>query len=127
MLKSIPSRMLKDSVVLKVPTSVDRWGHEVFEEYAINNVHLQTDNKTTLSINNTEVTLVGVLFIDGRKSLPKYDIESLQLQAQNSGSVMRAVVTNYTGQVVGDYRVLVVDGLPDVPATRVHHWELGLV
>jgi hypothetical protein len=28
---------------------------------------------------------------------------------------------------IGDYAVLIVDDLPDVPATRRHHWELGLV
>lgn len=127
MLKPIPARMLKDTVVLKVPTGNDRWGHETFEEYTINNVHLQSDNVTKLSNNNTEVTLTGVLFIDGTRSVPRYDIDGLQLQAHNTGSTMRAIVYNASGNMVGDFRVLVVDGLPDVPATRVHHWELGLV
>lgn len=126
MLKSIPSVMLKDTVILKVPKSMDRWQTTEYKEYTIKNVHLQSDNKTTISVNNSEVRLTGVLFIDGKKSLPIYDIEALQSTAQSNNGTMRAVVYNAQGVEVGDFNVLIVDGLPDVPATRIHHWELGL-
>ena len=127
MLKPIPARMLKDSVVLQVPTGADRWGHDTFEEYRISNVHLQADNKTTITVRNTEVTLTGVLFIDCKRSNPKYNIEELQEKSQNAGSTMRAIVYNAQGRKTGDFRVIAVDGLPDVPATRTHHYELLLV
>lgn len=127
MLKPIPARMLKDSVVLKVPKGADRWGHETFEEYKINNVHLQADNKTTITVQNTEVTLTGVLFIDCIRSNPKYNINDLQETSQNAGSTMRAIVYDAQGKKSGDFRVVAVDGLPDVPATRIHHYELLLV
>jgi hypothetical protein len=40
---------------------------------------------------------------------------------------MRAEVYDASGKLQGNYAVLIVNGLPDVPATRVHHWELSLV
>ena len=126
MLKSIPSSMLKDSVVFKVPTGMDRWQNVTYDEYTINNVHLQGDNRTRISVNNSEVTLTGILYIDGRKSTPIYDIEALQEIAQQNKTTMRAIIFNAQGKQVGDYNVLTIDGLPDVPATRVHHWEIGL-
>ena len=126
MLKSIPSVMLKDTVVLKVPKSMDRWQDTEYDEYTINNVHLQSDHKTVISINNSDVRLSGMLFIDGKKSTPLYDIEALQRTAQSNNGTMRAVVYNAQGVETGDFNVLIVDGLPDVPATRIHHWELGL-
>jgi hypothetical protein len=126
MLKSIPSSMLKDKVILKVPTGMDRWQKITYEDYTISNVHLQSDNKTVISVNNSDVRLTGTLFIDGKKSYPQYDIESLQKQAQNNNGTMRAIVFNASGVETGNFNVLIVDGLPDVPATRIHHWELGL-
>lgn len=126
MLKSIPSSVLKDSVVLKVPNGMNNWQEITYTEYPIANVHLQADNKTSIQVNNSEVHNTGTLFIDGRKSLPQYDIEDLQKQAHANNSTMRAVIYNASGKLVGDFNVLTVDGLPDVPATRVHHWELGL-
>jgi hypothetical protein len=126
MLKSIPSVMLKDTVVLKVPKGMDRWQNTEYDEYTISKVHLQSDNKTVISLNNSDVTLTGTLFIDGKKSTPLYDIESLQKQAHDNKGTMRAIVYNAQGVVSGDFNVLIVDGIPDVPATRIHHWELGL-
>ena len=126
MLKSIPSAMLKDKVVLKVPKGMDRWQNIEYDEYTINNVHLQSDNKTVITLNNSEVRLTGTLFIDGKRSTPIMDIEALQEQAHEHNGTMRAVVYNAQGNNLGDFNVLIVDGLPDVPAVRIHHWELGL-
>lgn len=126
MLKSIPSSMLKDSVILKVPAGMDRWQNTTYEEHLIENVHLQGDNRSRISANNTEVTLTAILYIDGRKSTPQLDIEALQERAQANKTTMRAVVYNAAGNKVGDFNVLTIDGLPDVPATRIHHWEIGL-
>ncbi len=118
--------MLKDHVILKVPNGMDRWQNTTYTDYEVSNVHLQSDNKTIISINNSEVQLTGTLFIDGKRSLPLLNIDDLQKQAHDNNGTMRAVVFNASGEEIGNFNVLIVDGLPDVPATRIHHWELGL-
>lgn len=126
-LAPIPSRMLHDTVVLKVCTGMDRYQQKTYDEYTINNVHLQNDSDTLKKDSDTEVQLKGVLFIDARRSTPAVDPYALQAASLEAGDTMRAVVSDANGTEVGDFAVLVVDGLPDVPATRTHHWELGLV
>jgi len=126
-LAPIPSRMLHDTVTLKVCTGMDRYQEKTYDEYTISNVHLQSNNDTIKRANDTEVQLKGILFVDARKSLPVYDLNALQEESLRNGDTMRAIVTDASGNDAGDYAVLVVDSLPDVPATRVHHYELGLV
>ena len=126
-LAPIPGRMLHDTVVFKVPTGMDRYQNKTYEEYTVNHVHLQSSSDIVKGPANTEVILRGVLFVDARRSTPVLDLYALQKQALEVGDTMRAVVTDASGTEVGDYAVLVVDDLPDVPATRRHHWELGLV
>ena len=126
-LAPIPSRMLHDTVTLKVVTGMDRYQNKTYDEYTISNVHLQSNNDTIKRANDTEVQLKGILFVDGRKSMPAYDLNALQEESLRNGDTMRAIVTDASGNDAGEYAVLVVDSLPDVPATRVHHYELGLV
>ena len=126
-LSPIPSRMLHDTVVLKVCTGMDRYQKKTYADYTINNVHLQSDNTSIKKANDTEVQLKGILFVDARKSTPALDLNALQDASLQAGDTMRAVVTDASGKPAGEYAVLVVDSLPDVPATRVHHYELGLV
>lgn len=126
-LAPIPSRMLHDTVTLKVCTGMDRYQEKTYDDYTISNVHLQSNNDTIKRANDTEVQLKGILFVDGRKSMPAYDLNALQEESLKNGDTMRAIVTDASGNDAGDYAVLVVDSLPDVPATRVHHYELGLV
>ena len=126
-LAPIPSRMLHDTVILKVVTGMDRYQNKTYDEYTISNVHLQSNNDTIKRANDTEVQLKGILFVDARKSLPALDLNALQEESLKNGDTMRAIVTDASGNDAGEYAVLVVDSLPDVPATRVHHYELGLV
>jgi hypothetical protein len=119
--------MLHDSVTFKVLTGMDRYQNKTYEEYTVRHVHLQSSNDVIKGANNTEVQLRGVLFIDARRSLPALDLFALQEQSLLHGDTMRAVVTDASGSEVGDFAVLIVDDLPDVPATRRHHWELSLV
>ncbi len=126
-LAPIPSRMLHDTVTLKVVTGMDRYQNKTYDEYTISNVHLQSNNDTIKRANDTEVQLKGILFVDARKSLPALDLNALQEESLKNGDTMRAIVTDASGNDAGEYAVLVVDSLPDVPATRVHHYELGLV
>ena len=69
----------------------------------------------------------GILFVDARKSTPILDLYELQQESLLKGDTMRCVVTDASGKETGDYAVLIVDDLPDVPANRRHHWELSLI
>lgn len=127
MLRSIPQQLLHDSVTVKVCTGVDDWQNPTWQEYAVRNVHLQATNEVRKTATNTEVVLRSILFVDAKRSRPALDYDALAAQSQAAGRAMRAVVFNAQGQQVGDYEVLVVDSVPDVPSTRTHHYELGLV
>ena len=76
---------------------------------------------------NTEVLLRSILFIDGTRSTPHLDYRALASQSEAAGKPLRAVVSSFDGTLLGEFEVLSVDVLPDVPAMRVHHIELGMV
>lgn len=126
-LAPIPSRMLHDTAVFSVVTGMDRFQNKVYSQFRVNHVHLQGDIDVLKGPNDTEVQLRGVLFVDSRRSTPQLDYTALQERSLAAGDSMRVQVYDASGAKTGDYAVLTVDGLPDVPATRVHHWELGLV
>lgn len=126
-LAPIPGRMLHDKAVFRVVTGMDRYQAKTYDEYTVSNVHLQASNETRKSATDTEVQLKGVLFVDARRSLPVLDLYALQQQSLAAGDTMRVTVYDATGTEVGSYAVLIVNDLPDVPATRRHHWELELV
>jgi len=127
MLSPIPSRMLHDTAIFKVVTGMDRYQNKTYQEYTVNNVHLQSSNDVYKRANDTEVQLKGILFVDARRSTPILDLYDLQEESLLNGDAMRCIVKDASGAEVGDYAVLVVDDLPDVPATRRHHWELSLI
>ena len=127
MLAPIPSRMLHDTAIFKVCTGMDRYQNKTYEEYTVNNVHLQSSNDVKKGPNDTEVQLKGLLFVDARKSTPILDLYDLQKQSLKNGDTMRCIVKDASGNETGDYAVLIVDDLPDVPADRRHHWELSLI
>lgn len=114
-------------MTLQVCTGVDTWQRPSWTEHTVTKVHLQNTNEVRKSKENTEVVLRSILFIDGRLSQPSLDYDSLAEQSQKAGKPLRCVVYNSAGQKYGEYEVLTVDPVPDVPATRVHHIELGLV
>jgi len=127
MLAPIPSRMLHDTATFKVCTGMDRYQNKTYKDITVSNVHLQSSNDVYKRANDTEVQLKGVLFVDARKSTPIIDLYDLQQESLHNGDTMRCIVSNADGSTVGDYAVLVVDDLPDVPANRRHHWELSLI
>lgn len=126
MLASIPQRILRDTAKFFVPESIDRYQEATGETYTVEHVHLQADNSTHRTTDNTEVTLRGILFVDARRSTPALDFWALQTSAQEAGGQMTVTVTSRSGAVTGPYTVAVVDGLPD-DEDNLHHWELGLV
>ena len=127
MLRPIPQSLLGDMMVLKVCVGVDAWQNPSWQEYTVQNVHIQNTNEVKKTKENTEVVLRSILFIDSRRSTPSLDYDSLAEQSQKKGKPLRCVVFNANGQKYGEYEVLTVDPVPDVPATRIHHIELGLV
>lgn len=127
MLSPIPRRILKETAVFSVPAGFDRYQNPLNPtEYSVSNVHIQADNSTHKTAQNTEVTLRGILFVDERYSTPRLNYEALQETAQAAGGVMTVVVTDKRGNPTGPFSVLVVDALPD-DEDNIHHWELGLV
>lgn len=127
MLSTIPRRILRSTAVFSVPGGVDRYQQPLAATtYTVSNVHMQGDNRTRKSANNTEITLTAVLFVDARLSTPALDYEALQEQAQAAGGVMSVTVYDRAGRSLGKHTVLTIDGLPD-DEDNLHHWELGLV
>lgn len=126
MLSPIPRRILKDTVAVFVPSGFDRYQNPTGTTYTVNNVHIQADNSTHRTTQNTEVTLRGILFVDGHYSTPQLDFWALQRSAQEAGGQITVTVTNHRGAETGPYTVAVVEGLPD-DEDNLHHWELGLV
>ena len=127
MLRPIPERLLRDLVIIKVCTGVDAWQKPTWEPTTVNCVHIQNTSEVRKTTSNTEVVLRSILFIDGRRSAPALDYDAIAAQSLAAGRPMRAEVYNASGQKLGDYEVLTVDPVPDIPADRIHHIELGLV
>lgn len=126
MLSPIPWSMLHDTAEFWVVTGMDRYQNKVYEKYTVNNVHIQSSNDVYKRANDTEVQLKGLLFVDAKRSTPVLDLYALQKTSLENGDTMRVIVTDSNGTEVGNYAVIVVDDLPNVPATGRHHWELGL-
>lgn len=127
MLRPIPSRLLRDLVTIKVCTGMDAWQNPDWDDYIVSNVHLQNSNEVRKSKDNTEVVLRAILFIDSVRSVPALDYGSLMDQSEAAGKPMRCIVQDASGNISGDFEVILVDLVPDVPANRIHHVELGLV
>lgn len=109
-----------------MPSGFDRYQNPTGTTYTVASVHLQSDNSTHRTAQNTEVTLRGVLFVDGKISSPQLDYWALQSAAQQAGGQMTVTVKDRRGAVSGPFTVAVVDGLPD-DEDNLHHWELGVV
>ena len=127
MLSPIPQSLLGDIATIKVCTSIDEWQTPKWQTYTVQNVHLQNTNEVKKSKDNTEVVLRSVVFIDAVRSTPQLDYDMLAKQSEKAGKPLRCSVISAGGDDMGDFEVLIVDPVPDVPATRIHHIELGLV
>lgn len=127
MLRPIPSQLLRDSMTLNVCTGVDAWQKPTWQTYEVQNVHIQNTNETKKTADNTEVVLRTAIFVDTVRSTPALNYEALCKQSQAAGKPMRATVQDANGNDLGDFEILTVDPVPDVPDTRVHHIELGCV
>lgn len=125
MLSPIPSVMLKDSAVFHVPVSIDEYQKAVYQDYAVNHVHIQNSNAIKQSVTDEEVVLRAILFVDNKRSTPVYDYMALMAQAEAVGAQITVTVTEASGNSA-EYTVELIDAVPDVPAIRTHHTEIGL-
>ena len=114
-------------MTLNVCTGVDAWQKPTWQPYEVQNIHVQNTNETKKTADNTEVVLRAVVFVDTVRSTPALNYEALCQQSQAAGKPMRATVQDANGNDLGDFEILTVDPVPDVPDTRVHHIELGCV
>ena len=126
-IKRFPRRIFRDTMILNVPSGFDRYQNPVAPAtYTVRNVHIQADNDTKKTANNTEVTLKGKLWIYPIYSTPNLDYEELQEHVQAVGGVMTCMVVNKAGKQSGPYTILNVDAYPD-DEDNIHHFMLELV
>lgn len=123
MLRPLPTALLTDSAEFLVCTGVTSWQAPTWERVTVAPVHLQPTNEIRRGTTNAEEVQKAVLFVDGRQDVDLYD---MMRRSEAAGHVMECVVTTAYGGVYS-YNVVAVDALPDVPSTRVHHWEVALV
>lgn len=121
MLKPIPSQMLKDTAVLKICKSLDRWQNAEYNEITLTRVHLQTALNVSKSTDNTEKKATTKLFVDCKMSSPKIDLINAYNQSLTNGAPPRIIANGK------DYEMQSINAYPDVPATRIHHYEAMLV
>lgn len=126
MLSPIPSVMLKDVATFHVPVSLNDYQMPVYQDYTVKKVHIQNSNEVRRTSTNEEVVLKAILFVDGKKSAPIYDYMSFMKMAEAVGADMTVTVTESNGNE-NEYTVTIVDAVPDVPAIRTHHTEIGLI
>lgn len=122
MLKPIPSKILKQSALLYVCSSVDLYQNATYDTYNLSRICIQPENNTTIARDNTANTLKATLFFDARlsKISPQGNIERLKTESEENGHPMQVVFNDYT------YTVLTLDTLYD-DESIYHHSELGLV
>ena len=126
-IQRFPRRIFRDTLILSVPGSFDRYqAPQEIGIYTIANVHVQSDNETVKTGDNTEVRLKGKCWVYPVYSTPNLDLEALQESAQAAGGVMTCKVVNKAGRTSGPYTVLTVNSYPD-DEDNLHHYMLELI
>lgn len=112
MAKAIPRALLIHSAVKRTgEKSVDRDGIESWPgSIDLTRIRVEPTNKLALDKDNRQVQLALLVFYDCQNSLP----------AGTSFTVGDAI--SYSGT---EYTVVTVEPIFD--ATKLHHWELGLI
>ena len=120
MLKPIPAKIMQSTATVKACTGVDRYQHQVYQEYTVKKVHLQPTNEIRKAADNTEKTLRSILFVDRKHSAPTLDWWGLFNTAHSMGGDVKVTIR---GQ---EYTIFSVDELRD-DSDCFHHWEIGLM
>lgn len=120
MLKPIPSKILRSTATVRVCNGTDMYQNQTHDTYTVSKVHLQPTNEVRKTVDNTEVVLRSILFVDAQTSTPSLDWCALFRQAHENQGDMYVIVREQTYTVAG------VDELRD-DTDIVHHWEVSLV
>lgn len=81
---------------------------------------MQNTNEVRRSVDNTEVVLRSILFIDCKLSKPQLNVWGINYNSLKNGKQLEVI---YRGE---NYTVASVDLVPD-DVGKPHHYELGLV
>ena len=118
MLKTIPSRILAHSCVLRVPAA-DAWGEAAWESHAISRVNIQPSHRVIIGKDAKQRELAAVMFYDCRLSQGAEDLAAWQAEAEAAN---RPLEIDWQGNT---YSVIAIDWLCDDEGNP-HHWEVGL-
>ena len=119
MFRPISSRILKSSVTVSVCTGTDIFQNQIFETYTVSNVFMMPSDTIVKTNDNTDRQLQGMLYVDGRKSVPALDWRALLVRAHDCGGDVKVSLrgVEYTVLSVSEYRDF---------ADKFHHWEIGV-
>ena len=131
-LAPIPASLCRHSISLRIyqPSgTTDRRYQEggYYHTGDMHNVHVQLHTQILKGLDNTEVQLKGTIFVDPTRTEGARYLPDMQRASLNAGKPMRVSISAPGGIAVGDYEVLEIDALPDVPSDRIHHYEILLV
>lgn len=119
MLRPIPSKILRSTVMVKVCNGTDMYQNQTYDTFTVSRVHLQPTRAIMKTKDNTDVQLASVLFVDAKISQPRIEWEKLLESAHDHGGDMRVIVRGK------EYTVASVDVLMD-DTDHLHHWEVNL-
>lgn len=125
-IQRFPRRVFRDTMTLLIPSGFDEYQKPTTTRQTVQNVHVQADNRTHKTGENTEVQLRGKVWVYPPYSTPFLDLEALQEQTQALGGVLTCMITNKAGATKGPYTILEVNAFPD-DEDNLHHYELGLI
>lgn len=120
MLRPIPARIMRSCATVRVCTGTDRYRKPEYDTYTVEGVHLQPTSEVRKTRENTEVSLRGLLFADGRRTRPALEWDRLLKTAEENGGDMKVTVRET------EYTVAAADALRD-DTDSFHHWEIALV
>lgn len=120
MLRPIPGRMLRDTVMVEVCTGIDAYQRPTYgEKHVVHRVCCQTQQVTKKTTDNTTAAPHGILFADARLSRPALEWDALLQKAAASGGDVRVIINGIVFTAVQAVRVL-------DDTHRLHHWEIAL-
>lgn len=120
MLRPIPPRILRTTATVRACTGVTIYHQPTYDEQTVTRVHLQDVHELRRTVENTDVVLRAILYVDARLSKPALDYERLFRESAKNGAPMQIVIRGSL------YTVASVDRLTG-DTDRLHHWEIGLV
>lgn len=119
-MRPIPSQILSDTAIIKIPASLDVWQNVTYIEQMQSHVHIQPSNEVRKTQDNTDVVLRAILFVDARLSTPFLDWAALIASAEAVGGDIKVIVNGT------EYTVQLVETIPNDKGT-LHHYEVGLI